>query len=115
MTVARDHDREHPYIVIVGDNYHYMDEDSEYQAGRYRTWEEAVERCRQIVDACLKHLHEPGMSAECLWSRYVMFGEDPFIVPSGDQRFSAWEYSKKRSAELCEGPRRDSRQGDGLS
>lgn len=100
MTDTSDQTGECPYIVLVGDNYHYMDDDSEYQEGRYRTWEEAVERCKGIVDACLKHLHEPGMSAGRLWSQYVMFGEDPFVVPRDGVGFSAWKYARRRCAEI---------------
>ena len=87
------------YAVLVADNYHYMDRESEYQVGRFCTWEDAVERCRQIVDDCLEHLHEPGMSPEQLWNQYVMFGEDPFIVPGG-VRFSAWEYAREQCANI---------------
>lgn len=88
------------YTVLVADNYHYADEDHEYLAGRFRTLEEAVERCKQIVDDSLRHLHEPGISARGLWSRYVMYGEDPFIVPSDDERFSAWDYARRRCSEI---------------
>ncbi|MGH7563267.1 MAG: hypothetical protein ACREK5_02455 [Gemmatimonadota bacterium] len=91
------------YEVVVADNYHYQDEEYECPAGRFRTWEEAMKRCMEIVDESLRHLHEPGISAEQLWNQYVMFGEDPFIVPAGDERFSAWEYARDQCAELCEG------------
>lgn len=89
------------YTVMIADNYHYMGEESEYIVDRYGTWNGAMERCKQIVDDCLKHLHEPGMSAEQLWNQFAMFGEDPFIVPAGDESFSAWEYARRRCAELA--------------
>lgn len=91
------------YAVLVADNYHYMDPESEYEVGRYETWKDAVERCKQIVDDSLKHLQKPGMSPEQLWNQYAMFGEDPFIVP-GDERFSAWEYAREQCAKMSGSP-----------
>lgn len=91
------------FMILIADNYHYGDQEHEYHAGQFRTWEEAVAQCQQIVDASLQHLLEPGMTAEGLWRQYVMFGEDPFIVPSEAERFSAWEYARRRCAEICRG------------
>lgn len=90
------------YQVFVDDNYHYMDESHRYTRGTFESWEEAVACCREIVDRCLAEQHEPGMTAEQLWGRYTMYGEDPFIVPvSEEHRFSAWSYAKERAVELC--------------
>jgi hypothetical protein len=93
------------YVVIVADNYHYMDKDSEYSYGEYSTYEEAESACKRLVEDCLAHSHEPGMTVDKLWQSYAMFGCDPFIVSAGgkdDRRFSAWDYAKGRCKEICE-------------
>ena len=54
---------------------------------------------KTIVDGCLGY--KPGMTAEALFKSYSMFGEDPFVVP--DVGFSAWDYAKRRCAELAAG------------
>lgn len=82
----------------MDDNYHYMDESERYTQGSYDSAEEALEACRKIVDAFLKSNHKEGMSAEELYKKYVMFGEDPHI-PSTP--FSAWKYAEERSKEIC--------------
>jgi hypothetical protein len=42
------------------------------------------------------------MSFKELYGGYTGFGEDPFIVSDDDQCFfSAWNYARKRSTELC--------------
>jgi hypothetical protein len=90
------------YTVIVDDNYHYMDESERYKLGEFETRDAAVEACRKIVDRCLEEDYEPGMTAETLWMRYTMFGEDPWIAgDGGGERFSAWDYAKERAKEVC--------------
>jgi hypothetical protein len=71
------------YRVPVDDNYHYMDADERYTHGIYQTLEEAPAVCREIVDRCLAEEYQPGMSADALYSRYMMFGDDPFVVAPG--------------------------------
>jgi len=87
------------YTVFVDDNFHYMDEDERYTLGVFATPEEAIAACRSIVDGCIGS--EPGATAETLFKNYAMFGEDPFIVPGVG--FSAWDYAKRRCAELAAG------------
>src|SRR5438105_1858236 len=99
------------YKVLVDDNFHYMDEDERTAHGEFDTLESAVAACKQIVDAFLAAHHQPGMTAEALYSYYTDFGDDPFIVPkdesllhsSQDEHddFSAWDYARKRCAEIC--------------
>lgn len=87
------------YKVFVDDNFHFMDESERYCDGEYATLAEATARCRAIVDKVLKHLREPGMTAEQLYESYVSFGEDPWIQGGGD--FSAWAHARERCAALC--------------
>ena len=83
------------YVVFVADNFHYMGEDDTYREGAYPTLKAAISVCKQIVDADLHDDAEPGRSPEQRYSRYTMFGADPFIVgPAEAIPFSAWTYAK---------------------
>jgi hypothetical protein len=59
-----------------------------------------------IVETSLLEQLAPGFTATQLYRRYENFGDDPFIVTSGDDKnsvkFSAWLYAKQRCAELLE-------------
>ena len=92
-----------PYDVIVADNFHYMDRSEHYGSGRFKTAEDAAAHCREIVDEFLLSALTPGMTAEALWTSYMMFGEDPFIVgvDAPQVRFSAWNYARERCGILC--------------
>ena len=96
-----------PYVVMVDDNFHYMDEgeDERYKPGEFADAGLAIGHCRKIVDEYLESAYKAGMSASDLWDRYVSFGEDPFILSVGapEVRFSAWEYAKERCQALCAG------------
>lgn len=93
---------ERPYIVLVDDNFHYMDEEYRYCAGSFWTGVEAVSFCRAIVDEYLASAYQEGMTAEALLKNYKMFGEDPFIIGSRQGRlFSAWDYAEIRCGEIC--------------
>jgi len=91
------------YRVLVDDNFHYGNEDERYQAGAFDSYEHALAKCRSIVEECLAEQLKPGMAAEELYAAYMMFGEDPWIsaVPEDAARFSAWEYARARSREIC--------------
>lgn len=92
-----------PYVILVDDNYHYMDSSYRCRDGEFATAEEAFARCRQIVDEYLDNAEkiEGRESAAKLWESYKMFGEDPFIVATDDTpaSFSAWSYASKRCEE----------------
>jgi hypothetical protein len=89
------------FELFVDDNYHYMDEKSRYSVGSFATYEEALARAKAIVDEFLEEHFEPGMTSKDLYEGYVGFGEDPFIVPAGTPRFSAWDYARAKCEELC--------------
>ncbi|QDE39823.1 hypothetical protein FIV34_11690 [Luteibacter pinisoli] len=85
------------YTVRVADNFHYADESETYTLGTFDTVDEALLRCKAIVDDFLATGHVPGMSAESLYQHYITFGDDPFIVgQTSDERFSAWDYARQR-------------------
>ena len=97
------------YRVLVDDNFHYMDENYRRILGEFRTYAEALAACREVVDRFLGHEYVLGMAERALYFRYMMFGQDPFIVersesPDTAPEFSAWDYAKQRCRELCEGP-----------
>jgi len=75
-------------------------------AARWRASSSAVvEASTKIVEEYLRSAYQPGMSAQDLFSNYVSFGEDPFIIatPSKETEvlFSARDYAKRRCDELC--------------
>ena len=91
------------YTVLVADNFHYMDENERYTFGEFESLDTAIAACKTLVDDFLKANYKPGMTAEELYDAYTSFGEDPFIVGAGAMRpFSAWDYAKTRSEELCQ-------------
>jgi hypothetical protein len=94
------------YLVLVDDNFHYMDKGRRYTLGEYATYAEAFAVCKEIVDRFLRHEYVPGMAASALYFRYMMFGRDPFLVNCADGAealpgFSAWDFAKTRCEELC--------------
>lgn len=94
------------YRVLVDDNFHYQDERERYAAGEFKTCEQAVARCRKIVDRSLRDLFKAGMTAEELFRQYTLFGEDPWIsADTGDVEFSARTYAQEKCAEICSGGR----------
>jgi hypothetical protein len=91
-----------PFKVFVDDNFHYQDESERYEQGEYDTFEAAVAACKVIVDEYLESAYKKGMDASELNSSYVMFGEDPFVVPKLEgAEFSAREYARQRCNEIC--------------
>ena len=89
------------YTVYVDDNYNYMDEESRYTLGEFDTWDAAVQKAREIVDEFLLGHFADSSGAEELLAGYKRYGEDPFIMGGDEsQKFSAWEYAKKRCEEL---------------
>ena len=91
------------YRIFVDDNYHYMDETARHAFGSTDDLEAAIARCKGVVERSLEECYKPGISAGELYGCYQMFGEDPFIVSDkpGKVEFSAWDYAKARSQEIC--------------
>lgn len=84
------------YTVRILDNFHFMDESEEYNSGTFNTYEEAVAKCKRIIDEFLESAHQPGETAEQLYGTYVMFGETPLIDGSKTGDFSANDYCRER-------------------
>src|SRR5690606_31379428 len=91
------------YTIIVADNFHYQDRDEEYVAGTYASAEEALAEARCIVDRSVLANFRSGLTAEAVYERYTLFGEDPYIVVSDgapEVSFSAWDYARARVGEI---------------
>jgi GTP diphosphokinase / guanosine-3',5'-bis(diphosphate) 3'-diphosphatase len=88
------------YRVLVDDNFHYMDESERYTSGEYDTAEEAIAKCKEIVDDYIDDAAKKADSAAELYDSYVSFGEDPYIEGPTDVDFSAWDYAKERSEQI---------------
>lgn len=79
------------YIVMIDDNFHYMDEEHRYKHGTFSTFEKAVAACKKIVDEELRDMLKQGVKPEDLSATWSMYGSDPFII-GGSERFSARDY-----------------------
>jgi hypothetical protein len=92
------------YTVHVDSNSSYMDETERYTLGEFESSDEAIAACKKIVNEFLLTSYRPGMTAGEMFSQYMTFGEDPFIV-STDQEcaFSARDYAKQRCEGICAG------------
>ena len=89
------------YTVFVDDNYHHADREARTKHGEFETLESAVDAAKAIVDYGLLSDYEPGMSASLLYTRYTMFGDDPWVAGTGEVPFSAWGYAKVRCELMC--------------
>ena len=88
------------YIVLIDDNFHFMDESERYSSGTYTTYEEAVEKCKQIVDEFLEDAISPEDSVDSLYTCWLMYGENPFIIGENVGDFSSTEFAKLRCEKL---------------
>jgi hypothetical protein len=86
------------YVVMLDDNFHYLDEEARTTLGAYETAAEALAAARRIVKNFLNSHYTPSMTAERLLALYHTFGPDPWIQGVA---FSAWDYADARCAEMC--------------
>ena len=91
------------YMVSVDDNFHFMDESESYSLDGFDSYEEAVAKCKEIIDDFLEDAVEPNDTAEGLYSTFVMYGETPHIYGENLGQFSATGYARQRCAELTAG------------
>jgi len=102
--IEKPKENQSPFTVMVDDNYHYMDGDSRYTAGKFDSWEEALALAEKIVDETVIPAINDGLSPEDAISSYRHFGEDPWIIGNGavpeGESFSAWSYAEKRAFQL---------------
>lgn len=98
------------FRVMVDDHFNYMDPEERYCSGEFADVDEAIARCREIVDdyleATLTTATGGPMTAAALWDSYTSFGEDPFIITTAgepDVGFSAWDYARAQCELRCGG------------
>jgi hypothetical protein len=88
------------YRIIVDDNFHFMDESESYNSGSFSTYEEAVAKCKTIIDDFLGDAVRPDDTPEGLYSTFVMYGETPHICGEKLGNFSATDYARQRCSDL---------------
>lgn len=99
------------FSVYVADNFHYMDESETYVKRGYATWQEALAEARRIVIESVRHQYQPGMTADELYERYTLFGDDPAVLPTpAGMNFSAWGFAREQ-CEAMTGQRLSPRKG----
>lgn len=112
----RSSDKDHPFQVIVADNFHYMDDDESYVHGGFDTLETAIEASKAIVDENLSHMIKvnPRLTAAQLFDHYRSFGDDPYVRGARSDRvpFSAWKYAEERCSVLCKADERGAVEGN---
>lgn len=84
------------YIVMVGDNFHFNNDDGEYNHGAYDTPEEAISACKMIIERSIKI--ENGATPNALYKHYRGFGESPYII--GGVAFSVQNYARAYCQKL---------------
>lgn len=91
------------YAVFIDDNFHYGDGSASLPRGSYKSYAKAVQAAKRIVDDSLAELYEKGMNADELCKRYILFGDDPYIVPHDKDHpnFSARDYASERYDAIC--------------
>lgn len=89
------------YKVIIDENFHFMDENERYRSGGYQTFEDAVNKCKQILDEFLTDAKSVNDTPESLYMTWRMYGENPFVVGGKtSEKFIASEYVENRCVEL---------------
>jgi hypothetical protein len=88
------------YTVRVLDNFHFMDESEEYNSGMFETYEEAVAKCKEILDDFLESAYQPGDIAESLYGTYTQYGETPLIYGENLGAFDSNKYARVRCMEV---------------
>lgn len=77
-----------------------MDKSAEYNSGTYDSYEEAVAKCKAILDDFLESAYQPGETAEQLYGTYVMFGETPIIWGKDLGTFDSNVYARKQCEQI---------------
>ena len=90
------------FEVYIEENSHFDDEGGRIKIGEFENSDDALARCRKIVDDFLTSNHKDEMTADELYQLYAMFGEDAFIVGEPSPYFSARQYAKSRCQEICQ-------------
>ena len=88
------------YTIRILDNFHFMDKDEEYNSGTFDTYEEAVAKCKAILDDFLESAYQPGDTADGLYGTYVHYGETPLVLGENLGTFDANQYARIRCQQI---------------
>jgi guanosine-3',5'-bis(diphosphate) 3'-pyrophosphohydrolase len=92
------------YRLRIYDNYHYADESEAYDHGNFSSYQKAEQTAKKIVDEFLESGWQRGMKPDILVAYYVLYGEDPVIIPSDNpegKSFSARDYAREAAKTIC--------------
>ena len=98
------------YTVYLIDHFSSPGDDAS-KAGFFDTYEQAEEKCRQIIGDFFKsplkderhwHQYEEGLTAENLLRNWRAWGESPFISPAKKKNFEAAKYAEKCAQKAYE-------------
>lgn len=95
------------YHLRVYDNFHYNDESEAYDQGLYNSYDHALEAAKGVVDEFLIFNWRKGMLSNDLHVLFLMYGDDPIIVPNDRNepldlpRFDARDYVVEIIEEFC--------------
>ncbi len=93
------------YEVRVWDNFHYMNEDEAYTLSGFNTAEDALAKCKAIVDGHLEDCAKQHDTIDAIYQCYTMFGEDPVMIARNgapNVEFSGWNYAKVQAQHFVE-------------
>lgn len=92
---------ERPFSVKLRDDSCLFDIEDLDPYGDFEFYDEALAAAMALVDQQLNEHLPQAHNAEDLYRCFADYGHDPVILgPPGTPRFTAWEYAKRRSAEL---------------
>ena len=94
-----------PYFVEAYSPFNPVGQQLQH-LGEYEEQPQAIAVAKRLIDDFLQQECKPGMDAAALFGHYQMFGQVPCVLRSdgktiGNTGFSALDYAKTRSAELC--------------
>jgi hypothetical protein len=79
-----------------------MDEGEEYNSGTFATYDEAVAKCKEILNDFLEDAYQKNDTPESLYATYVMYGETPVIWGKELGTFNSNEYAKEQCNIIIE-------------
>lgn len=100
------------FTVVLEEVASCMGGDEREVDGAYATYEEALARCRALVDQKLQELARKCRSVQDLWQKFQTSGVEPFIDPPGEPPFIAAEYAQSQCRSVLESARQTEPQAD---
>lgn len=88
------------YTVRILDNFHFMDTSEEYNSGICSTYNEAVDKCKKIIDDFLESALTANDTADSLYMTWVQYGENPKIDGDNLGNFSTKKYVEEKCKNI---------------